>query len=152
MKPLSLITAVAVAVLHAVNLTAQQTELYEKILIPISAPAPVRGAFGSLWVTDTWLRNGALSSAGFLADPGCTFLPECPPGQPVTIAPETSHRLSLGLPIEAGFPGVFVYVERQAADQVAFALRFRDISRQSQTWGTEIPVVREGEFRSDRVS
>ncbi len=50
--------------------------------------------------------------------------------------------------IEAGktTQGAVLLVERQFASRVAVDLRVQDVSRQAQTWGTEIPAVREGRF------
>ncbi len=42
--------------------------------------------------------------------------------------------------------GALLLVERQFAPQVAVHLRVQDVSRQAQTWGTEIPAVREGQL------
>jgi hypothetical protein len=43
-------------------------------------------------------------------------------------------------------------VESGHADQLSFELRFRDLSRQAQTWGTELPVARERDFRTGKIS
>ncbi len=48
-------------------------------------------------------------------------------------------------------PGLLLYVRRTLADEVAFNLRIQDVSRQALTWGTEIPVVRERDLRTEAV-
>jgi hypothetical protein len=42
--------------------------------------------------------------------------------------------------------GAIMLVERSYAPSIIFQLRVQDVSRQSQTWGTEIPVVRESKL------
>jgi hypothetical protein len=42
--------------------------------------------------------------------------------------------------------GAFAIVEQGRANDVSFTLRTRDVSRQHQTWGTTIPVVRQHEL------
>jgi hypothetical protein len=37
----------------------------------------------------------------------------------------------------------FIYVPNESVDAIEFGLRVRDVSRQSDSWGTEVPVVRE---------
>lgn len=41
-----------------------------------------------------------------------------------------------------------MYVAREGAQDVQFALRVRDLSRQSESWGAEVPVVRERDYRT----
>jgi len=43
--------------------------------------------------------------------------------------------------------GSLMYFRRGDAAKVTFNLRIQDLSRAAQTWGTEIPVVRESAFR-----
>jgi hypothetical protein len=49
------------------------------------------------------------------------------------------------LPIAVGpaIPAALIRVPIEWADSLEFALRVRDVSRQSDSWGTEVPVVRE---------
>ena len=46
--------------------------------------------------------------------------------------------------------GVALLTPRDAAPELAFALRARDVSRQAEGYGTEIPVVRESEMYVNR--
>ena len=43
---------------------------------------------------------------------------------------------------------MFLLVEASHAPRVAMGLRVRDLSRQLDTWGAEIPIVQESDFRS----
>jgi hypothetical protein len=45
-------------------------------------------------------------------------------------------------------PGAFAYVNRSAAAGVVFQLRARETSSDAASWGTEIPVVRETDWRT----
>jgi hypothetical protein len=45
-----------------------------------------------------------------------------------------------------------LFIDKRFSNQVAVALRIQDLSRQSQTWGTAIPVVRESEFRTAKIA
>lgn len=123
---------------------------FERVLLPIVTFNPLPGAFGSLWESSLWIRNDAADFVKvFGFDRNC-FIPECPLDQVSPIRSGTTIHPRSGTP--ANFPGRFLFVESLLAERISFGLRFRDLSRQAETWGTEIPVVREREFRSDYVS
>ena len=116
---------------------AQQTNL-DRILLPV-ATGQVPGAFGSLWFSEAVVHDADTVTRDFDADQYC--IAECPPR---AMPPgQTGHVLFRGEP--ADNPGQIVFVE-QPSNLVAFESRVQDLSRQSQTWGTEIPVVRENQF------
>lgn len=49
--------------------------------------------------------------------------------------------------------GVALLVPRRGAEDLAFQLRIRDVSRESDSFGTEVPVVREAEmFRDEEIT
>src|SRR6266545_1952520 len=116
---------------------------YEKVLVPVFLQGPLPGRFGSLWTTEAWILNSAAEPVDIQAYlRPCQF--ECGPPIPPT-PPGISFRPNLvGSP--PGLQGHFLFVDRRFASDVAISLRLRDLSRQSMTWGTEVPVVREGEF------
>lgn len=123
---------------------------YEKILLPVVLFQPVPGAAGSLWTTEFWVRNGAVQPVSIYPYDWllCSIGPCIPETPPVPPSPQgISFR-----PITSGPQGVFLFVDRRYANEVALGLRCRDISRQASTWGTEIPVVRESQFRTDRLT
>lgn len=120
-----------------------QTSTDEKVLIPVWYGTYMPGANGSVWVFNLTIRNdgstftrvGGWSSCAICVDQGkphTTFTLDCCSGPP-------------GL-------GEFVYVQRPGNELVSFNARIQDISRQSQTWGTEIPIVREGEWRQGHIA
>lgn len=112
-----------------------------RLLIPIAGNGP--GAFGSQWHTDVTFHNASDSIVG----------PRGPFCNPIILAPcipfliephQTVHRTVYPL---SGNPGAIVTIPRNVADQFDLQVRVQDLSRQSQTWGTAIPVVRPDDFR-----
>lgn len=106
--------------------------VFEPILFPLSFQGP--GAFGSQWTTESFiLSNG--STAYFrdaLPCDGCS----------ATINIGTKRLANNANPW-----GHVLYAIRGTFGAVDFASRIRDTSRQAQTAGTEVPVVRERDFR-----
>ena len=107
---------------------------YEPVLFPVAFSGP--GAYGSLWQTEIYLRNDnsfplTLSrSSPFNA---CRLL-ECD----FRLGPNTTW--TTGINTSNGF---LDYIPRQAAPNVHFGILVRDLSRQAEALGTEIPVIRE---------
>lgn len=128
---------------------AAQTPTYEKVLLPVVADEPLPGAFGSSWTTDIWILNTGPGLLGVDGIAWTCFLPEC--SSPPALTPGVTFRPRI-LAASEGLQGTFVHPVAGFADWLSFGLRFRDTSRQSQTWGTELPAVRERSFRSDKVS
>ncbi len=121
-------------------LTAAGADL-ERVLVPIMTET-IAGAHGSLWTSELWVN--------VTTDAGVTILPL----RIADILP--IRRESLRLPLfrsPAGHPpGQFILVSSELLDDVHFNLRIRDLSRQAETWGTEIPVVREQDFATGPIS
>lgn len=116
-------------------------EDFDNFLVPI-APQRVHGAFGSEWVAELAVTNMSATPIRVARDAPdvcgqCVPLP-LPPGATAFV-----HDLSR----VPGVSGTLLWVERGRAQDVAVTLRTRDVSRQAETWGTVIPVVRpEGLF------
>ncbi|HMC22906.1 MAG TPA: IPT/TIG domain-containing protein [Thermoanaerobaculia bacterium] len=113
---------------------------YEPVLFPVAFNGA--GAFGTLWNTDIQLRNEndyAVATWPLSAfNLGCgTGMFECN-----TLIDPHSTRTT-GANVSNGF---VVYLPRQAAPAVHFGLLVKDLRRQSEALGTEIPVVREKDF------
>jgi hypothetical protein len=115
-----------------------------RILIPI-AIGPSPGEFGSLWTSELWVHNEASTDRTFDADEFCVAL--CPPK---SLASGETRQVPFS-PQPPGDPGLIAYVAGADGD-VTFNLRVQDLSRQAETWGTEIPAVREGDFLSGTKS
>jgi hypothetical protein len=146
-KVLALILATALCLTLPVR--AQNTK-FEKLLVPVFVTSPLPGAFGSLWTTDLWMTNDGDIPVGIAGgfDTGCYF-PVCSGDQ--RVQPRTTFRPRLHERTD-GLQGTFIVGEADLTDQLSVSLRFRDLSRQSGTWGTAVPVVHERDFRSGRFS
>jgi hypothetical protein len=131
--------------LFVAAIPAQTNIDYEKILLPVVILHPVPGQHGSLWVTDLWFLNHSGEDVwvdSYFVDCQilCTSDVRTPSG--------LSFRPIIGRRQGVTMPGQFLFVERALADSVTIHLRVQDISRQLDTWGTRLPVVRERAFRS----
>jgi len=106
--------------------------VFEPILFPVSFQGP--GAQGSQWLTENFIYA---SEPAFFRDP----LPcaNCSP---------TPNAFSKQLFNDGNPWGHVLYAIRGTTDSLALASRIRDTSRQAQTAGTEVPVVRENDFRA----
>jgi hypothetical protein len=107
--------------------------VFEPILFPVSFQGP--GALGSQWLTESFIN--ANGSQSFFRDPlpcaSCTQTPGL----------GTKQLINNGNPW-----GHVLYALRGTTANLDFASRIRDTSRQSLTAGTEVPVVRERDFRA----
>lgn len=117
----------------------------ERILLPTVANQPVRGAFGSLWQTKLKILN---ASSTRVAVSGIDTACRIPPCFAAVLEPESTIS---AIPTLGQDSGVSVLmVPRGRASDLRVHLRVQDLSRQSQTWGTEIPVVRETDALTGR--
>ncbi len=115
---------------------------YNRVLVPISV-ANVPGANGSLWTTELWAVNATAETAKVAALP-CILAPLSLCEPTFELLPERSTKIApMGT---AENPGVLLLVPAGLALRTAFTLHVRDLNRQSESWGAEIPVVRERDF------
>ena len=113
---------------------------FERILFPVLFDAP--GANGSLWRAE-----------GAISNPNPYFVENYNSLEPMVcylcgelLAPGEYVRLTGG-----EWPqGVALLAPRVEAPELDFALRVRDVSRQAESFGTEIPVVREADMIMDK--
>ncbi|HYC92676.1 MAG TPA: IPT/TIG domain-containing protein [Thermoanaerobaculia bacterium] len=114
-------------------------ENYEQYLVPITGET-IAGANGSQWRGELTFFNGSAHNAvliGKFAPPG-VLTPPIPDAE--TVAPRgTSKPILYGSGATAG---AFLYVPKPLAGDVRKSLRIRDLSRNANSWGTEIPIVR----------
>ncbi len=99
-----------------------------RFLVPVAIGAS--GALGTSWQTEIVVHNEnaeALPIAG------------------ATIAPFASGAVTLQPP--AGSAGTFIFVPRALADNVSANVRVHDTTRDGESWGAEVPVVPETQFR-----
>jgi len=114
---------------------------FVRILLPVAIQGEVFGALGSRWTTRVAITNSAAAPVDILGYDwsayGCVNVcaepPLTPPG--VTFFP-------LVVP-GTRTQGAILLVEPSHASDVDIDLRIQDVSRQSQTWGTELPVIAE---------
>ncbi len=137
-------TAAAV-VLVAARLTAE--DAVRVVLVPVYAIEPLTGVNGSSWTTDLWAANwGAevVEVDGLLWD---CFLPQC------GAAPINPGLSFMSAPRSVGaLHGALLRLDFAGSEFVGFELRFRDLSRQATTAGTQLPMPRDTEFRSTGFS
>jgi len=123
----------------------------DRILLPVVTRTPVAGANGSIWESVVTIRNAS--------DESILFFPvDCPPPilerlcaeTPGTaLSPGVTKRVDLFVPDRQVSP-VFLNVTKALADRVFVQLRVHDLSRQAESFGTEIPVVRASEMKTTR--
>lgn len=109
---------------------------YERFLVPFYAKGEVPGAFGSRWVTELVGWNPHPFAVPVYQVPPDTLPPLFDPPPPDWGAALSSFRPAL-----AASGPAFLHVA--GTNALAFHLRVRDVSRQNENWGTEIPVVSE---------
>jgi len=121
---------------------------YEAILIPLVFAGA--GAFGSSWTTDLWVHNQNPYDVTQFNGPFIVrFCIVGPCLQPIA----ANQTLKLGFASSSPFPhGRIMYVPRQAAAGLQFGLRVRDLTRQADSHGVEIPVLRERDLRGASFS
>lgn len=126
-------------------------DTFETILFPIFMP-PVHGAFGSEFRTSARLWNqGSAVVVFFGTDTSCSLAD--PP-----IFPDQRYALPVNGPEQVLFTdcststGRLFYVPKGSGSSVAANLRVTDVSRAAASNGVEIPVVREADFRHDRIA
>jgi hypothetical protein len=123
---------------------AQSLVNYEKVLIPVAISSSVRGDKGSVFKGELVARNSSNSFVHVRRFDTCVI--GCSPEQ---AAPKSTFYPPLA-PGADGM-GFFLYVARPLNDAVSFNYRVQDVSRQSQTWGTQIPVIRERDLFTSAI-
>ena len=130
---------------------------FVRVLLPIYLEQPVAGAFGSSWISEFAVHNSAASPyliewcSPATPDSGCIL--NLFADEELTPA-ETQTRLPARYPKPRnGTVGAVVYFSPEgtnppAESTLSFALRVTDLSRSATSAGTELPVVRERDFRT----
>lgn len=108
---------------------------FEAVLIPIG-PGVYPGAHGSVWEVVFHERNTG-------TQPVCDISPS-PIPEPRCIGPGQSTMFD-----DSSFAPVVLYYEGPV-DALQFSLLARDVSRDTESWGAEIPVVRERDLLTDK--
>lgn len=122
---------------------------FEKVLLPVLFFGP--GAHGSRWATQVSVYNAGQNTVvtaneEFMGNPvclapcGCGPVSEISPGQTAGICGHFADPA-----------GLIVYAPKSEATDLNYHARAYDTSRSTANAGTEIPVVREREFRTDAI-
>ena len=135
------------ALLIAVAANAQPSAAdYEQVLVPITS-TDIAGLNGSRWITETWIANTSNEAADVLG-PYLSPITSPPIAVPLHLPAGSSMALPQpqSLAPQPGREGELLGVPRVLGRKIAFNSRVHDTSRQAQTLGTELPIVRENEF------
>ncbi len=132
MRTLKTFLLVVIIILAALPASAQST----RVLVPIVATG-VSGAFDSQWTSEVVAFNASTAPVVIDYSHRCDTL--CIPG----VVVHSSEALDVAILTGSTVPAAFIYVPNESIDEFEFGLRVRDVSRQSDSWGTEVPVVRE---------
>lgn len=126
---------------------------FEKVLIPVTTWGP--GAFDSQWLTEIVVHNRAfvnveLGNKVFDFGP-CDSACGCE-GRNIAFAQVTQFVSECQVPSDPA--GMILHVPRKNPENTALEIqvRVRDVSRDFDDWGTQIPVVRERDLRSEIFS
>ena len=103
---------------------------FQRLLLPVFIEGAVAGAEGSLWVTEL---------SGFHNDNEVARVTEDPSVTAGTVSGRTAFTPAVTT--ERQGHGRFVYVAAEDVEAVTLNLRARDVSRETENLGTEIPVV-----------
>lgn len=112
--------------------SAYDPALYERVLIPVIYNGP--GAHGSQWRTDVALHNSGNTAITVR-------------GREPLNAGETRMLLTP----DSAPGGFFLDIGRFSGDVLHTNALVRDVSRQAEALGAEMPVVREGDWRSGKA-
>jgi hypothetical protein len=135
-----------------------------RVLLPLYLARQTPGAFGSLWVSEFTVHN-ASATGSYIID-WCVALD---PNQGCALDLRSDEELIPGetetaLPARYPVPqipvaGAILILSTDAtsvndllAENLAFNLRIVDVSRSATAAGTEMPVVREREFRISTIN
>ncbi|HEU4520863.1 MAG TPA: hypothetical protein VFT12_02605, partial [Thermoanaerobaculia bacterium] len=125
---------------HYAHSFAPDVAFLEPVLIPVYFAGP--GAHGADWQSELTVRNDNDHPLTPVPNP---FYTACFPICDTRLQARTSMRITPGN--EGLVTGYVFHLPRQAADGVHLNLLVRDLSRQAEALGAEIPVVREHEFQ-----
>lgn len=136
----------------AISTFAQGVPIQHRVLLPIFLDQPVHGAFDSVWTTQLSMMNTASAGDATIETCGNEICLAVGQENQFLHPGETQHVLPEFTPPPSGtVPGRvlnFDFFGTDTFDQVAFNLRVADISRNAQSAGTEVPVVRDRDFRT----
>ena len=123
----------AAAAIRVFDSVKNDDPAFERILVPSALRA--QGAFGSEWRTDIFVRNPTAHRIPIIGV--------------ADVDSGNTRNVSERLPNDDR--GAFLRIDRGSAPSAALAGFVRDVSRDGARWGVELPLVREEDFRGERV-
>jgi hypothetical protein len=135
-----------VTIESAYNYQDPQSNDQVRLLVPVAINS--QGALGTNWTSDLFVYNGNGEQLLVSGPAGTPFFNPLGERQRYTgqdLAPFFSDTFTLFAP--AGNTGVFLYVPRRLVDNMVATLRVHETTRDGDSFGTEIPVVSETQFR-----
>lgn len=143
---------------------AQSAIAQVRVLLPLYIAHQTPGAFGSLWVSQFTVHNGS-AGGSYIIDPCVALEPNqgCPldlHSDEELVPNETETALPARYPLpQVPVAGAVLILSTESnsvddlpANKLAFNLRIVDVSRSATAAGTEMPVVRESEFRTSTIN
>ena len=123
------------------NLVVGNASEWKRVLLPV-VMRNLPGLNGSIWETDI---TAVIESDTASLFPRACVRTSCFAQIPL----RTPFRPSdYGIAGPSAKPTTFLYSAADQSDRISYNLRVRDLTRTSETWGTEVPAVREEEFRT----
>jgi len=133
---------------HSFTFEGDPAEAFDRLLLPVFVPV-TPGAFDSQFISRfTMLNKSAKPLDVYGAAFPCFIV--CP--APETLVTTMSAEDPVTNLLQTGHPGTFLFVPKGREADFAGTLRVQDLSRQSQTWGTEVPIVRDRDFTDTNMS
>lgn len=134
----------AVAFLFIAAVSSAEGAEGTRFLVPLNL-GTTPGLFQSSWARQMVIANSGNQDVTFvgLADPSCP-IPEGCLIEPIVVAHGTALVDNFRVCAEPG--GRVLQAPSASANDLSFTLRTRDLSRESATWGSSVPVVREDRF------
>lgn len=128
------------AITHAFTFTdaAGGAENYAQYLVPFTGET-IPGANGSQWKGELTFFNASTNTAVLLGPFGNPIFQSPPQMNLFPVGPGSTAKPTLYG--SGSTAGAFVYVPLPLADDIRKSLRVRDLSRNANSWGTEIPVI-----------
>ena len=116
---------------------------WERVMIPV-AVQNIAGNFNSLWTSEI---------AAYNAGPANIHMEDCivqactvPPNPQPPLAPNQARYIGFSNRMDA--PAAILWVPVNEIGDLRLSARFRDLSRQDQSLGAELPIVRESQLRT----
>ena len=144
--------AFALALFASTSQSANCAEpVFEQVLVPFDT-AVFPGQFGALWSAELWVRNDGEQPVNLFPEK-CSFIGlEAPCTTRIDIPARSTTLVDVLKRASPSMPGIFLYVPQDRVADLQFNLRIQDLSKLSQSAGTEIQVVRQRDYRTGRTN